>query len=274
MKRKRITTHSKSAVSKKKKEINRALHKSGIKTLEQILHTHVLSDAAKVKHIRHKYTCYDENLKIFHDTNEGKEFRKELNAFLEDFVIGKYTIPEFKKFRQELLKKVEQVKEKYKQQQIKLLAEISPEKKIITTNEVSLPDVRDFTEKEIEILETRSAKWIKPEMTDAEKIAVCIRTLCQMRTQWKDAYKRHRYSLDKYIVELYLSKRDSNFYPADFSDLDYIKWKSLVTLAKDWLLAAFDNDRETYEDFVNINLAAWFDKNKFTHIDTVEEKLL
>ena len=77
---------SKMKMYKKTANIKDLLRKSGINTLQDVLNTNILSNDAKIKYIRHTYTCYEQYLKTFYRDDFGIKLRKELKTFLFDLV--------------------------------------------------------------------------------------------------------------------------------------------------------------------------------------------
>mgnify|MGYP003298492579 CR=1 FL=1 len=74
---------SRASLKKKTKKIKTSLRKSGIKTLQDVLNTSILSNDAKIKYIRHQFTCYEKYTKFFYRDNEGLALRKELNKCIQ-----------------------------------------------------------------------------------------------------------------------------------------------------------------------------------------------
>jgi len=271
----RIRTSSKAAVKKRRKEINISLRKAGITSLQEVLNTSILSDDAKIKHIRHTYTCYDKYLKTFYRDGNGIELRKELNNFILGLVKGEYTIEDLKTFNKNLKIKLEATNDNYTQEQKALLTS--------TDNVIETPPkceyvkykLENLTEKEQKIFDQIPDTYFNNKMTEEHKNQIAWKYIESRRNSWRNVYKSTQLQtkITKYIVQLYLENRNPKFYPKDFSDLDFLAWKDIVSLAKDWLLCKFENDIDKYTDFINITLPNWIEVNNYTLEDKLKEIL-
>lgn len=288
---KRITTHSSAAVNRRRKEINKTLRKSGVLTLEQVLHTSVISDEAKIKHIRHKYTCYDKFLKTFYKNEIGFKLRKELNIFLDAFVKGQYTIDDLKAFNSKLKTKLKAIEpnpaslqpandnnivtENTATPDIKKEVTV-PNKELIVVLAKDLAFYKELSEEEQRIMNKFTLKT-RANTSEKYREACCKAFLKQKKHEWMRNYatiaKDTPTNVDRYLIKLYLENRSSDFYKTDFSDLDYMTYKEIKQLALDWLLEKFDNDREKYKTFIKISLPRWVDTIGYLQEDELIKKL-
>ena len=288
---KRITTHSSAAVNKKRKEINKTLRKSGVLTLEQVLHTSVISDEAKVKHIRHKYTCYDKFLKTFYKNETGFGLRKELNTFLDAFVKGKYTIADLKAFNARLKTKLKAMETTALVLQPANDNDPIVENKVNTDNKkenvisgkelivVSAKDLafyKDLSEEEQQVMDKFTLKT-RANTSEKYREACCKAFLKQKKHEWMRNYadiaKNVPDNVDRYLVKLYLENRSSDFYKTDFSDLDYMTLKEIKRLALDWLFEKFNGDKEKYKAFIGESLPKWVETIGCLQEDKLIERL-
>lgn len=282
-----ITTHSSAAINKKRKEIDKTLRKSGVRTLDQVLHTSVLSNEAKIKHIRHRYTCYDKFLKLFYKNEVGYTLRKELNIFLDELVKGKHTIKDLYIFNTQLKVKLKAIDEPIITLQKVANDNISAPKNIkkakaIPNNEViviqakDLKFYKDLSEEEQHIM----AKFtLKTRANTSEKYreACCKAFLRKKKHEWMRNYadiaNRVPENMDRYLVKLYLENRSTDFYKTDFSDLDYLTFKEIKKLAAKWLFEKFSQDEEHYETFMKKLLPNWVETTGYLQEDKLLEKL-
>lgn len=284
---KRITTHSSAAINKKRKEIDKTLRKSGVLTLDQVLHTSVLSDEAKVKHIRHKYTCYDKFLKLFYKNEVGYALRKELNTFLDELVKGKHTIKDLRAFNTQLKVKLKAIDEPVitlqkaandntpAQKNIKKIKAI-PSNEAIVIQAKDLKFYKDLSEEEQHVMDKFTLKT-KANTSEKYREACCRAFLKKKKHEWMRNYadiaNRVPENVDRYLVKLYLENRSTNFYKADFSDLDYMTLKEIKKLAAEWLFERFNQDTERYETFMKKLLPNWVETTGYLQEDTLLEKL-
>lgn len=275
---------SKQSLYKKRAELKEVIRKAGIRTLQQVLNTTIISDDAKIKHIRHNFTCYDKYLPTFYRNEEGVALRKELNTFLLGLVRGQYSVQDLRCFNEKMKNRLEIANDNYVQQQKDRLidsTELSKPKEnsIICNKEpvyveyVPAPNIPDLTDKEKEYVKEFPVNTFTSRMTEEYKIKLVRRLLEYRKNAWKITYKSQTNSLKKYLVELYLLKRSPDFYPTDFSDLDYMYWRDVVKLAEEWIKNMFGDDEKSYRHFLSIQLPAWVENNKYTHKDEILEKL-
>lgn len=316
----RIRTSSKAAVRKRRKEIKKSLRKAGIRSLQEVLNTSVLSNDAKIKHIRHTYTCYDKYLKTFYRDGYGVTLRNELNCFLRNLVEGKRTIDDLKAFNKELKEKLEIANDNYIEEQKNLFelnipkkeiskkketpkkkklpkpVESEVEKTVLLNDRIKSIDYNNNAETKIKVgLELLALKGIHLSEREKEelsflpheiltanrsinkKIIRIANWLKDRRESWKRIYtdlsNRNTDQEIKYVVELYLENRSSDFYPSDFSDLNFLTWHEVKERASEWLLAKFDGDLNKYNDFMYNTLPEWVAFNAENHEDKVLEKL-
>ena len=267
----KINMSCKAAMHKKTYDINQVLRKSGIKTLQDVLNTSVLSNDAKVKHIRHRYTCYEKYLKTFYRDDEGISLRKELNTFLNEFVEGKHTIKEFNKFNSGLKLRLEAANDNFvntKLEEVKLnnpepiKTKVIKEKAQEEVQYVSAPKIEGLSERELEVLSRISPKALTADMTEEAKIEACKTWIESHRFSWKKQYL-HRLRIneskyDLYIISLYLKEHGLN----DLSDLDFLTYRQVIERAEKWLYVRFRKDLESYNNFTLVILPAWIAKNK------------
>lgn len=267
----KINMSCKAAMYKKTCDINQVLRKSGIKTLQDVLNTSVLSNDAKVKHIRHKYTCYEKYLKTFYRNEEGVSLRKELNTFLNEFVEGKHTIKEFNKFNSGLKSRLEAVNDNFVNAKLEEAKLNNPEPiKVKAIEEkvqqkiqyVSAPKIEGLSGRELDVLNRISPKALTIDMTEETKLEICKTWIESHRFSWKKQYlhrlriNESRYEL--YIISLYLKEHGLN----DLSDLDFLTYRQVVERAEKWLYIKFRKDLASYNNFTLIALPAWIAKNR------------
>lgn len=284
---KRITTHSSAAVNKKRKEINKTLRKSGVLTLDQVLHTSVLSDEAKVKHIRHKYTCYDKFLKLFYKNEVGYALRKELNTFLDELVKGKHTIKDLRAFNTQLKVKLKTIDEPVITSQkaaddntpaLKNIKKIKtiPNNEAIVIQAKDLKFYKDLSEEEQHVMDKFTLKT-KANTSEKYREACCKAFLKKKKHEWMRNYadiaNHVPENVNRYLVKLYLENRSTSFYKADFSDLDYMTLKEIKKLAAEWLFEKFNQDKERYETFMKKLLPNWVETIGYLQEDKLLEKL-
>lgn len=273
---------SKARLKAKTRSIKTSLRKSGIKTLQDVLNTSILSSDAKIKYIRHTYTCYEHYMKTFYRNNEGISLRNELNAFLKKVVDGECGIEELKEFNHKLKEKLKIADENYIQEKklfleqnedlFKSVQEKPDTLKDVLPEPCDVPDIPNLSEKEKECLKTIPFGYCKTNMTEAKKIKICMAYINSVRNTWKGVFKRRLscHDINCYLVELYLDNRNKDFYPTNFTDLDFIKWSDIVKMAKVWLLEKFNGNKEKYNSFITITLPLWIENNANTH----ESKIL
>lgn len=304
-----IRIHCKGALRKKRKEILSSLRKSGIRSLQEVLNTSVLSTDAKIKHIRHTYTCYEKYLKTFYRDNYGLTLRNKLNDFLRSLVEGEHTIDDLKAFNKQLKTELEAANDNYVQEQKNLLELNNPEKikenkeetsivpeTVLLNDKIKNIDYNNDTETKVQVgLDLLALKGIKLSKREKEELnllppAILLANrsinkkimrienwLKNRREGWKQAYadlsNRNTDKEIKYVVELYLENRSSDFYPSDFSDLNFLTWHEVKERASEWLLAKFEGDLNKYNDFMCNTLPEWVAFNAENHEDKVLEKL-
>lgn len=282
---------SRAIVKRKKRAIISSLKKSGVKTLQDVLNTTVLSDDAKIKHIRHTYTCYEKYVETFYRNQEGMALRKELNTFLDDFVKGKYTIEELEQFNHTLKMLLEVANDNYIKTQAALYNDkIKNTKELIQKiascgkkgveveklDPTVLPMYVTLSDKE-KVALTKCAATVRKDASVAYREKICENYLKQAKVCWRTTYKNwakeQPLNINRYLIEMYLENRSTSFYPADFSDLDYVIPHHVVEKAREWLIQKFDNDMAKYSNFVQYTLPAWIESNHSTHEDKLLEKL-
>lgn len=299
-----ISTHRKGAMLKKRRAITQSLRKSGIHSLQEVLNTSILSDDAKIKHIRHAYTCYEKYLATFYRDQTGVELRKELNNFLLGLVNGEYTIDQFKEFNRYLKLKLDAANDNYIQTQKESLpnnnVKVIEQEKVYTEEQKEIDYVNQQLQRD-DLLKIEKCAIILGKTLESfsenEKNALlkvpddvlyskrslahkanCIQSIIEnIKYSWRSTYKylakTQTLSINKYLIELYLENRSSTFYPKDFSDLDFLSWSMVKDKALNWLLNRFDNDKEKYEEFLEISLPNWIQANFDKHEDKILELL-
>lgn len=279
----------KNAMRKKKRTINQKLAKCGIKTLEQVLHTNIISKDAKIKHIRHTYTCYEKHTKEFYRDNYGISLRNQLNEFISDLVDGVYTIADLKAYNKKLKEKLKTANDNFindkrllspVQETIKLIEEPNTKEVKANTEQVieyiRPPEFNGLTEEERYVLNKLPEKTLTSKMSVLEVKSHCIHWLKTVKTSWMGSYidlaENHPWCVARFVVKLYLETRDTNICPDDFSDLDFMFWHEVKDIAYDWLIEKFD-DLEAYQTFIETTIPDWIETEGCLQEDTLLDKL-
>lgn len=273
MMRNRFSVFNKSRLRERKRDVKASVRKCGIKTIEDVLNTSVLSNKSKTDYIRHKFTCYNNFLITFYRNEDGKNLRKELNELIQKVVERKAEVSELIAFNEELKVKLKQMNEDFKNN---CKASVTEEvKEVLATNKVDLsvlPEIQGLTEIERKFLQTIPADYCSRKITEENKVEICMHYIEIHRKNWEQALLSNlkQKKVNGYLVETYLENRDKDFYPENFSDLDFITWKNLISKAKEWLYSKFDNDHAKAEHFICNVLPKWIENNA----DNFKSKIL
>ena len=105
-----------------------------------------ISKDAKIKHIRHTYTCYEKHTKEFYRDNYGISLRNQLNEFISDLVDGVYTIADLKAYNKKLKEKLKTANDNF-----------INDKRLLSQVQETIKLIEEPNTKEVKAFETKNA---------------------------------------------------------------------------------------------------------------------